>query len=131
MLEYNINPLSNVEKSTLEYSKYKEIKLESLIYNEILEQLMCNLPSYKKYDEKIIDRILSYYVLPQIYNNLSFDSLYRDLCFYDFSIHKINRLVNIGVLRCVKKNLNTYYLFTKEYENIIKRRVNLYNILGS
>lgn len=131
MLEYNINPLSNVEKSTLEYSTYKKIKSENPIYNEILEQLMYNLPSYKKYDEKIIDRVLSYYVLPQIYNDLSFGSLYRDLCFYDFSIHKINRLINIGVLRYVRVDNNSYYLFTKKYENIIKRRVNLYNILGS
>lgn len=108
---------------TLNYKKYVEIMDNCEVFNSLVDKIMSN------YEIKIhsftIKRILSFYLYPQNYNNLKIGSLYSN----GVQIHSLGYLQNKGVLKVISKDYDTYYVFSKEIEALIKREVNLSVIL--
>jgi hypothetical protein len=119
---FNTDLFKNYDQ-TLDYKKYVEIMDNCEVFNSLVDKIMSN------YEIKIhsftIKRILSFYLFPQNYNNLKHGSLYAN----GIQKHSLMYLANKGIIKAVSKDYDTYYVFSKEIEALIKREVNLSVIL--
>lgn len=127
-LKYNTD-LTGTYPQTIDYVEFLILK-KSKEYTQILDSIMdyCNsIDMRSMYHRKTIDRILSFYLIPQNYNDLTYPSMHRD------GIQKLSivTLANRGFIIAKSINHNTYYFFTEKIEKIIKRNLNLQELIGS
>lgn len=127
-LKYNTDLLKTYPQ-TMDYNEFSDLK-KSKQYIQILDSIMdyCNsIDMRSMYHRKTIDRILSFYLIPQNHNDLTYGSMHKD------GIQRLSifTLANRGFIIAKSINHNTYYLFTDKIEKIIKRQINLQELIGS
>jgi hypothetical protein len=127
-LKYNTD-LYKTYPQTMDYKDFMELR-KSKEYIQILSSIMNYCISIDKrivLHKPAIDRILSFYLIPQNYNDNTHPSIYKD------GIQRLSliSLVNWEIISIHFINYNTYYLFTDRIEKIIKRELNLQELIGS
>lgn len=123
MIKLNLN-ITNKHPQTITHQEWLNHINHNTIYNTILNQLIQHIQNITKnpINEKLINRILSFYLLPQNHNNLDFGSLYQ----FDKQIKtSIHHLALKGIIITQFHNYNTYYKFSEPIEQFITRLYNL------
>jgi hypothetical protein len=128
MIQLNTN-ITKTHPQTGTYEEWLHHINHNPIYNNILEQLIQHIETkVKPINKKLINRILSYYLLPQNHNNLTFGSLHQ----FDKQIKtSIHELAKKGIIIAHFENYNTYYKFSNHIEQLIIRLYNLETILSN
>ena len=126
MIQLNTN-ITKTYPQTGTYQEWLHHINHNPIYNNILNQLIQHIETkVKPINIKLINRILSYYILPQNHNDLTFSSLYK----FDNGIKtSIHELAKKGIIIAHSENFNAYYKFSKHIEQLIIRLYNLETIL--
>ena len=129
-IRYNNNVILN-RKQTIPYLEWVNICNNDAFYNEVLNKIIdyisTNIENWeiKSNQKRVLERILSFYLLPQNHNNLTYGSLYQydpDFrLFLSFFIR--NKLVIL-----VGYENNIHFIFSDKIEKLIKREYSL-NIL--
>lgn len=115
----------------MEFKEFKyNINGGSKFYANLLDDIYTNFLPRKKVTKHFISRILSYYIYPQNYNNLSYGTLYRDNSLIGtFDIDELDAALNYGILvESKEEKYHTHFRFNTDIEKYIERSKNL-NIL--
>ena len=135
-LTFNENLFIN-HQQTIDYQDFLKIRKTNVLYKDILFEITLRLRD-KEIDNfsnrELVDRILSFYLIPQNYNNLTYGSLYH-YSNLNASPDKfrgkndtdilLKNLVSNEILIKVEKNSHTYYIFTDDIHKLIKREYGL------
>lgn len=128
MIQLNTN-ITKTHPQTGTYQEWLNHIKHNPIYNNILEQLIKHIETkVKPTNKKLISRILSYYILPQNHNNLTFSSLHQFDNRIKTSIHELTKK---DIIIAHFENYNTYYKFSNNIEQLIIRLYNLETILNN
>lgn len=128
MIKLNLN-ITKTHPQTGTYQQWLNIINHNTQYNNILNQLIQHIETKVKHtDKNIINRILSFYLIPQNHNNLDYASLHQFDKQFKTSIHE---LAKNNIIIKQSENFNTYYKFSKPIEQFITRLYNLETILNN
>lgn len=122
MIKLNLN-ITNKHPQTITYQEWLNHINNNTQYNNILNQLIQHIEIKVKHtDKNIINRILSYYLIPQNHNKLDYASLHQFDKQFKTSIHEFTKN---NIIITQSENFNTYYKFSKPIEQLIIRLYNL------
>lgn len=132
MIQFNKDVFKKYPQ-TISYIEWRDLKKENQFYNGVVDNILdycmnkfeTGYNIYSGIDRDVIDRILSYYLIPQNHNDLTFPSLHQHNSSFKTLVHKY---VKYGLIKIVFKEHNCYYVFCDDIVKLIKREYSLYSV---